>query len=106
MDCAPIAEASGWSAPYVFNCNAPDSGNAEGLLRYGSQEQQDRRLDPLLDGRIRQRREMPWEFGTRHGCLLVSALLSVGEPHRSDSRWSLPSSLSSTCWAAVSVVEL
>ncbi len=55
-DYAPIAELTGRSvllAPEAMNCAAPDTGNMEILHMFGTAEQQERWLSPLLDGRIR-----------------------------------------------------
>ena len=65
LEYAPLSEIMGYSpiCSETMNCSAPDTGNMEVLARFGTDEQKDRWLTPLLEGRIRSAFVMTWPWG-------------------------------------------
>jgi acyl-CoA dehydrogenase len=92
LDYAPLAEMTGHSplAPESLNCSAPDTGNMELLTMFGTEEQKERWLRPLLEGEIRSCFAMTEPFGSSGTTTTTCSTGTNGgsaEPHGSAAGW-------------------
>jgi acyl-CoA dehydrogenase len=100
-DYAPLCEIMGRSlfAPEIFNCSAPDTGNMETILRYGTDEQKERWLKPLLAGDIRSAFSMTEpEVASSDATNIGSSIVRDGEDYVINGRkWYTTNATSPAC---------
>ena len=101
-DYATLAEITGWSheiAPEVINCAAPDTGNMELLDMFGTAEQKERWLKPLLDGEIRSAFAMTEpDVASSDARNIKAEIVREGENYRINGRkWWTTGAMDSRC---------